>query len=584
MADSRHPSPAGSPRPLGGWFWAVFTAIAVAHLALVARQEILLYSADDQGFAYSAAGWYWGRPYAAYSHVRQPVYPLFVATSAALGLPLRISIQLVWIAACGWSMGALRRCGVHPALLVVGSLVILFHPWLLSLNNRILADTLYAPLLLVFLTGSAAALLEHSWRYVWRWAAPAAAAGALAANTRQESILIFGSIFVVALVAVGLRLCKLADGVTTARRVAVAAGAPLLATLALTNTFRLANAVVVGVYSSYDLEAPGYRALYRALLMIPPETHDLRLPVTRDVREKAYMVSPTFATLRSALEGDPRLSGYAQACERQTGVEGEYGAWTCWAIRQAVWVSLGYKINSAREVDALLSKAASEIRAAMRDGRIGHRLVVLDFLPPEWGALVRQAPRSAGAAWRVWVSPSPGEGQSERLPQKQAALFEDCALRRTALAKIVDAPRPETGGGGGTLGHPGGWRARTIDAIQDTAPILGLLTAALTGIGMVFAGLVLVRRWLSSRWVVLMSMLGTALVARVALVVVLDATGIDAQRRYLLPASVLAIVVSLMTVQGIIAVLLSWRKSRDDMRRQQDAADPRYQSTVRANP
>lgn len=554
MSSSRVGSHVTTPSPLGCWFWVVFTVMAVAKLALVAQQEILLYSADDQGFAYSAAGWYWGTPYGIYSHVRQPVYPLFVATSAALGMPLRVSIEIVWLAACGWSVAALRRCGGHPIVLLVSATAILFHPWLLNLNSRMLADTLYAPLLLVFLTGTAAALLADSWRAMWRWAAPAALAGALAANTRQESILIYGSIAVAALIALALRLCRAANGAITVRRLAIVAGVPLLATLALTHAFRAANAYAVGVYSSYDLESPGYRSLYKALLAIPPETHDLRLPVTRDVREKAYQVSPTFATLRHALEEDPRLSDYARACEWQTGVKGEYGAWTCWAIRLAAWVSREFKITSARELDGLFATAAGEIRAAMRDGRIGHRFVAVDFLPPEWGELARQAPHSAVAAWRVWVSPSPGAGRSQSIPPQQAANFEASALRRTSLAQIVDPPSPGTQQRG--LTHAPGWRARTISAVQNTAPTLGLVTGIVTGLGFVFAAFALLRRWLSVRWMVLMGVLGAALFARTALVIVLDATGIDAQRRYLLPASVIAIIFSLFTLQGLVAALL----------------------------
>lgn len=551
------PATDSAPRLLGWWFWFLFVALCVGKFILISHDEILLYSADDQSLAYSAAGWYWGRPYSAYSHVRQPVYPLFVATSSALGLPLRISIELVWIGACAWSATALRRCGGRSPLVLAASALILFHPWLFNLNCRMLADTLYAPLLLVFLTGSAAALLERSWRDMLSWVGPAALAGALAANTRQESILVLGSIAVTAVVAVALGLLKRADRPTTFRRALMAAGLPLLATLAVTHGFRAANYADIGVYSSYDLESPGYRALYKALLAIPPEKHDLRLPVPRDVREKAYAVSPAFATLRHALEEDKRLHGYAEACERQTGAKGEYGAWTCWAIRQAVWVSREHKVGTARDVDDLFATAAAEIRAAMRDGRLEHRTVPVDFLPPEWGLLIRQVPASSRASWEMLVGPAVGRNLSEKLPPKQAALFEPTALRRIATARIVDSEEAATGNDLWYSPERSAELARVKKAIGDANPWIARIQAVLPPVALLL-GLVGVRRgWVQDRWYVLMIVLGTALAARVVLVVLLDATGIDAQRRYLLPASVLAIIVSLFTIQAIVAMFAS---------------------------
>jgi hypothetical protein len=545
---------------LNTWFWIAFVALALAKLVLVSHDEIVLYSADDQGFAYSAGGWYWGRPYSAYSHVRQPVYPLFVAASSALGLPLRISIELVWIGACAWTATALRRCGGRSLLVLAACGLILFHPWLFNLNCRMLADTLYTPLLLVFLTGSAAAMLERSWRAMLSWAGPAAIAGALAANTRQESILILGSIAVTAVVCLMLGLLKRADRPTTLRRTLVAAGLPLAATLALTHGFRAANYADIGVYSSYDLESPGYRALYKALLAIPPEKHDLRLPVPRDVREKAYAASPAFATLRHALEEDKRLHGYAEACERQTGAKGEYGAWTCWAIRQAVWVSREHKVGTARDVDDLFATAAAEIRAAMSEGRLEHRAVPVDFLPPEWGLLVRQVPASARVSWDMLVGPAVSRNRSEKLPAKQAALFEPTALRRIATAKIVDGDESTAGN---DLWYSPGRSAELAGvkkAIGDAHPWIVRIQASLLPVALLLALVGVRRGWVQDRWYVLMTVLGAALAARVVLVVLLDATGIDAQRRYLLPASVLAIIVSLFTIQAIVATIASLRR------------------------
>jgi hypothetical protein len=254
------------------------------------------------------------------------------------------------------------------------------------------------------------------------------------------------------------------------------------------------------------------------------------------------------------------LHEYSQACERQTGVKGEYGAWTCWAIRRAVWVSRGHKVGTARDVDAMFAAAAREIRAAMRDGRLPARAVPVTFVPPEWELLVRAMPRSLVATWRMLGSTMPGDPRSERIGAREVELFEAVAMRRTANSARTDGQDVSSDTWHSSRG------ARRFDRLKrDLAgaqPWLVWFQATVIPLGLV-VGLTGVRRGrLGARWGVLMIVLLSALAARFLLVVLCDAAGIDAQRRYLLPASVVATVAALFAAQAVIAVFAAWMRGR----------------------
>src|SRR5262249_35427608 len=60
-----------------------------------------------------------------------------------------------------------------------------------------------------------------------------------------------------------------------------------------------------------------------------------------------------------------------------------------WRLREGHW-------TSARELDAFYTKAAWELRGAMRRGELPSRAVIIPLVAPEWGQLAANAP---GAVW-----------------------------------------------------------------------------------------------------------------------------------------------------------------------------------------
>ena len=501
---------------------------------LVSHDEIMAGNEDDYGYAYEASVWHWGVGYQTYAYSRQPVYAIFLAMADVFGCPARLWIELAWAGAASVMLVLAPAAGDERdrACLAAFGLVLL-HPWTLALFNRFLCDSLYGALFLAFLCALAVGVTRVTTPSMLRWGALVAAAGALAANTRLESVLLLGSLGVAGACAFGLARWSGADRRLTVRRLACLVLVPLLAIFGLTHAIRAATWWRVGSYVTSDLEMPGFKKLYAELLTIRPAHPDLLLSAPRDAREWAYAHSPTFALLRPPLESDPDLAVFQKRPRQETGAEGECGAWTVWALRAAAW-----KVRSwpnARELDNFYAKAADEIHAALRADPAMARWVPITFIPPEWGQIPPALCGSLARCWEAMLRPKPLRVPDVKIDAEGRARFDSIGNRRVPLIQLRNGQTVS-----GSLWYAPA-NVRRLDRCKNA--ICGLLkpivigSMLLTAIGLI-AGLIGIRRRLfPARWWILSVLLITAILARIMVVALLDMTGIRAQMRYLFPVT-----------------------------------------------
>jgi hypothetical protein len=539
---------------------AFIAAVIITKLIIISHDEIEAMGADHYGYALLAMEGYFGRSYGKYTHTRQPGYPLFLSACSVLGLPVRLAIEAVLAAAAALTLAALRTIGVRLWLAAGAFALLLWCPWTLRIFDRLIVDAFYAPVALAFLSSLAAAascvVTRREAGAALTWSVLAGITGAIAANTRPESILLLGSLGVAGLLVALIAMRARRDA---GRRAAVIAAValctvvPLLLIQAATFAAARLNRATIGVAVTYDLALPGYRALYRTLLAIPPQSPRLDNPIPRDVLAKAYVASPAFARLKDPLERDPGVLAYQTAAEQATGggLKGEFGAWAVWALRNAAFVAGRHKWASAKEIDEFYTQAADELRQAMRDGRLERRFVLVDFVPPHWGQLARALPASTANCIRMLGHSSPAP-PAPPVAAEMAVVFDQAALRRGALVL-------PGGSAGGPTHH---WRrpavAERLLRIQHrvfaaNGPVMMLCAAALAG-GILLAALR--RRGLVSvAWWCAVAIFTTAFLARLMLAALLDATGIGVQIRYLLPNALMLIVGGVLGLEAILSTL-----------------------------
>jgi len=542
--------PETASRPVRVW-WA-FAAFCVLKFILVSHDEVITMAWDDLDNARNAQFWHYGSPYGINAFTKQPGLSLFAGAATVFGLPLRLAYELLWMSASASVLAALRTVGVHRSVALLCSLAVLYHPWTFGLFERFLADAPYAGWYTLFIGLLTLAAFAPTTRSALLRALGASVAGAWAINTRPEGALVYLVPVCVATAA------WFASREKPSRR--RAAGVCLLAGAIVFGSAAAAAAGVkakTGVFMAHELAMPGFKRLYNALLAIEPDKPHAKLPIPKDVRERAYAVSPTLATIREAMEG-PTLEAFEPLVYGDTGVKGEHGAWAVWALRDATFRVIPVDaVARAKTYNDFWNKAANEVRAAIGDGRLPSRWVPISFVQPKWPQLAREAPTSFGRYWKILTrDPVPRAWPADVGPDR--APFDLMGLRRSSLVDLREQ-RPV----GPSLWH----RPRVHGALMTIQESLQALYNTVTRYGAWFPLAAFpALAWLALKGraergpVAILGVLLTLILARLALAVLLDACGVWAQHRYVLAIAPLVHVALWVSVAGLVSAALAARR------------------------
>jgi hypothetical protein len=414
----------------------------------LSQEELVVrdYPADDPWYLRSAAGWYWSLPYEQRPLNRQPGYPLWIAAAGTTGLPLRLSTEILFLAAAATFVLALARAGA-PALLPAPLFALVaFHPFSYYVNGFPLVDSFYAPVLLLALAGMVLLLAKGT------RAGPVLLTGlALAVlwHTRQENVLVLLYLLLLGGCAAWVRSPAAPSVRAAAQQALPVVLLPGAIVLASSLAVRTANLLVFGSFAEYEFATPAFQAAYRALLRIEPEPPLPGIPVPREVRRRVYAVSPTFRLLEPDLDG-PGGRHWASftATSPDPAVRGEISAGNFgWALTNAVKRS--GRARTAADADALYRRIAAEIEAACDEGRLQCRRVPFGPLDPHLGGYLTRLPSSlARVGGRlVWAGEPAERRRDHPLRPEYVALANDVTNRRAALVT-------ETLRLGGWAAHP----------------------------------------------------------------------------------------------------------------------------------
>jgi hypothetical protein len=338
---------------------------------------------DDRLFADLAAHLIngdWLGPYNQFTLAKGPMFPLFIAAVFWVGLPLMLAQQLLYAAACATVTRALTPWLRPGAAQFALYSVLLWNPMSYDAGNlsRLMRQNLGTPLAL-FTVAGLIVLFHRRRESARRRILPAVLTG-LALGifwlTREEGVWF--------LPAVGLLLLALpasfgrnfiAHWRPTALTLAVFIGSALLPLLAVSSL----NLRHYGWFGTVEFHATEFKDAYGALTRIRVGPELPQVPVTRQMREAAYAVSPAFARLQPHLEG-PVGDHWSEkdlfpAAERQLR-----GGWFVWALRDAVHAAgldpdAGAAMRYYRQV-------ADEINAACAAGAVPALPPRSGFAPP----------------------------------------------------------------------------------------------------------------------------------------------------------------------------------------------------------
>jgi hypothetical protein len=341
----------------------------------------------------------WLGPYNHLTLVKMPFYPMWVATTFGLNLPLLFGEQLLYAASCWVAVVAVRPLVPGRGWRIAIFALLLSSPWSFAdqVMTRAAREGIYASLGLLVLASAIGLALRYASPalVVARWVLLLASSSAALWLTREEGIWILPMVTVALAAGVGKR--------APWRRVVLAVLATLLVAsvpllwVAGKNLRHYGMAVLSEETGGPFVDAFGEMVRVRSSAWRPS------LPLPRDARVKLYAASPSLAKIRDVVEGPDQPSWIAIGC-RVYGLCDDIGAGAIhFSLRDAAFRQ-GLLTDGPTARDYWL-RVAREIHEACRSKR-------LDCAPPTPGNAVVTGWRREH--WRPFIH-FLGEGISSTL-------------------------------------------------------------------------------------------------------------------------------------------------------------------------
>lgn len=326
---------------------------------------------------------HWLGPYNQLTLIKEPFYPIFIAISHWLTIPLLVAQQLFYAFACCVFIWAIRPLQLKKYILLGLYIVLLLNP--ASYNyadiGRVFQLAIYGPEVLILLSCllAMALRLPNSYKRAVLWAIGLGISMGIFWITRDESIFILPSVLLMLLfllITFGRKSRK------QFAKVLLLCAIPFLLTKGIVNIIETINMHKYGIPYTVELKSNDFRSAYGGLLRIKTDKWREFFPVVKDVREKAYAVSPTFRKVKKYLEGP-----VGQAWAHLAGDHDIPAAFFIWAFRDSV-AEAGYA-KSGPMAMAFYKKMGQEINTACDSGKLkcrGHfsSLIPSTALVPTW--------------------------------------------------------------------------------------------------------------------------------------------------------------------------------------------------------
>lgn len=415
-------------------FWVVFVLLALSKIILVSHNEILaLYMPhDDLWHITTASKAFWfAKDYNQMTFIQYPIYALFIFATHFTGIPLRISIELLFILSGFLFSFSLIKLGLNKILGILCFALIVFQPVSFSLFDHTLAETLYSPLLLLSLASFFQLWQKRNEKNAFFFPITTGLFLSLLWLTRKESLLIAIFLFFVTLVILGMALRKkhpLKKTFIPIKNVVLIPFSIIIFSFLLICT---ANYSVFGIFALSELDATGYKSAYQALQQIQIKNSPRYVPVSSEAREIAYSVSPALRKLQPYLEDRNNFAFFWT--KKAQGIENEMAAgWFYWLLRDAVY-NAGYRTSSS--ADAFYGQIATEINSAIKEKRIASRFVLFDFIDPSFYKYLPDFPASFLKISGLFFNTQnpPAEFDDPNLTENNRNLIDALANRRATL-------------------------------------------------------------------------------------------------------------------------------------------------------
>jgi len=431
------------------WFLSALILLALTKLWLVSSQTLFAIGPaghDDRLFLSLADRLYrldWLGPYNELTLAKGPFYPIWIAVSYLLHIPLMLSQQLLYVSACVVATFAVKPLVRSLPWLVAIFALLLFNP--ISFDShvatRVIRAGIYPALTLLSVATAIGLLMRHQWPLtrLIPWATACGLSVAAFWLTREEGVWLL-AFLMPALAWTTFRLWRRPEPAW--RKIGLCA-LPLLIPVVAVHLVSLVNEINYGVYAAVDVKTPEFQAAYGALSRVRHDHWIARIPVPKETRQRIYEQSPAFAELKPYFERRGFWTLRARGTKRHpAGLDEIAGGWFMWALRAAV-AEAGY-YRSGSTSTAYYRRLAREIDTACEERRLDclpERASMMppwrtDYVEPVTDAFVRGL-KMLVSLEPLRITPIPSIGSDQSLQ-----LFRRMSREQLSPQRIAEAGRP----------------------------------------------------------------------------------------------------------------------------------------------
>lgn len=377
--------PAAAAFPL--WILCAFVILTITKLWLVSGQSIAAIGFaghDDRLFLNLASELLHGRwlgPYNNLTLAKGPFYPLWIAATFMLGVPLLLSQHLLYIAACTIFVIALRPLLPRPTILLLIYAILLFNPisYTDGVMTRVIREGIYPSLTILIVAGATGLLARHDrpLKILLFWSSGIGFALSALWLTREEGIWIVPSmLFIIGFTAMKIWQTKMPDW----RKRLLFCVLPLIIWVVAIGIVAGINKACYGVFTTVDSRSHDFLAAYGALSRVKHPRWQPYIPVPKETRERIYKVSPAFAELKPFLEGDCYKKWSSVSCNALSICDDIGGGWFMWALRDAAAAAGHY--TSGASAAKYYRQVAAEINTACANHSLDCGAKRASLMPP----------------------------------------------------------------------------------------------------------------------------------------------------------------------------------------------------------
>ena len=307
----------------------------------------------------------WLGEYNCLTLIKGPVTPLFMAVANVLNIPFLIAQDIFYIIACVLLISILGKLIKNDIVKVIIFGLLIFNPIIFSTELcRTYRDGIYTALIIYMITFTFGIYFnrkEKISKIIWYYIGLGFALG-LIYLCREETIWILPYL-VVSIVITIISIIKEKEIENKIKRILLYV-IPILIVSLMTILVMIMNYKYYGVFQLNQYWGKEFKEAYGAFTRIIPEQKIKKVPVTSDMLEKAYKISPKCKELKEYF--DKETVNWAKCGDGS--LKEIQGGYFHWALIRAV-ESKGY-YKDAKTANKFYQELADEINKACDEGKV----------------------------------------------------------------------------------------------------------------------------------------------------------------------------------------------------------------------